>query len=128
MHRTSLLLRLSDSDFERSLSSFRAQCGRVTMLINNAGILPARPFLEFSDGETVRKIFEVNTYSQVSASSPKHLQVRGQSLICSQFWTIFEFLPDMLENGGHIVSMCSVAGVAPATYMVPYCASKHAIR
>ena len=44
----------------------RAQCGRVTMLINNAGILPARPFLEFSDGETVRKIFEVNTYSQVS--------------------------------------------------------------
>ena len=44
---------------------FRAQCGRVTMLINNAGILPARPFLDFSDGETIRKIFEVNTYSQV---------------------------------------------------------------
>ena len=66
MHRTSPLLRLSDSDFEWSLSSFRAQCGRVTMLINNAGILPARPFLEFSDGETLRKIFEVNTYSQVS--------------------------------------------------------------
>lgn len=86
----------------------RAQCGRVTMLINNAGILPARPFLDFSDGETIRKIFEVNTYSQ--------------------FWTVFEFLPDMLENGGHIVSMCSVAGIAAATYMVPYCASKHAIR
>ena len=34
----------------------------------------------------------------------------------------------MLENGGHIVSMCSIAGVAPATYMVPYSASKHAIR
>ena len=34
----------------------------------------------------------------------------------------------MLENGGHIVSMCSVAGIAAATYMVPYCASKHAIR
>ena len=44
---------------------FRSQCGRVTMLINNAGILPARPFLEFSSGETIRKIFEVNTYSQV---------------------------------------------------------------
>jgi len=93
---------------KRAAETTRAQCGRVTMLINNAGILPARPFLEFSDGETLRKIFEVNTYSQ--------------------FWTIFEFLPDMLENGGHIVSMCSAAGVAPATYMVPYCASKHAIR
>ena len=73
------LVRLCDSDFEWSLSFSRAQCGRVTMLINNAGILPARPFLEFSDGETVRKIFEVNTYSQVSASSPKYLQMRGQS-------------------------------------------------
>ena len=81
LHRTSLLLRLSDSDFEWCLSSFRAQCGRVTMLINNAGILPARPFLDFSDGETIRKIFEVNTYSQVSALSPKHLQVRGKSWV-----------------------------------------------
>ena len=105
------------------------------MLINNAGILPARPFLDFSDGETIRKIFEVNTYSQVCALVQAVAVVHKVERILisfwnefSQFWTIFEFLPEMLENGGHIVSMCSVAGIAPATYMVPYCASKHAIR
>jgi len=105
----SLQCDVSDREQVRKAAEItRSQCGRVTMLINNAGILPARPFLEFSSGETIRKIFEVNTYSQ--------------------FWTIFEFLPDMLVNGGHIVSMCSIAGVASATYMVPYSASKHAIR
>ena len=69
--------------------------------------MPAKPFLDF-DAADVRRIHEVNVFSQ--------------------FWTLFEYLPDMLENGGHIVSVCSVAGVTAASFLIPYCASKHAIK
>jgi NAD(P)-dependent dehydrogenase (short-subunit alcohol dehydrogenase family) len=91
-------------------SSFRNECGPVSILINNAGIMPAAPFLDFGEGESIRRIFNVN--------------------VLSQFWMLYEFLPEMLHNGcgGHVVSVCSVAGITGVPYLVPYCSSKHAIR
>lgn len=86
----------SESPFPIWNALFRAQCGRVTMLINNAGILPARPFLDFSDGETIRKIFEVNTYSQVRTPWPfsaKYLQKSNEShLILHWYFAVLDHL------------------------------------
>jgi len=38
--------------------------GQITLLVNNAGIMPAKPFLEFKP-EELNRIFSVNLYSQV---------------------------------------------------------------
>jgi len=69
----------------------REKFGPVTMLINNAGIVSGKPILEISD-QMMKKTLEVNTLG--------HL------------YTIREFLPDMIRlNKGHVVSICSLAGV-----------------
>jgi len=86
----------------------RTQMGEVTLLFNNAGIMPCKPLLAHSEKE-IEKVFAVNVFSQ--------------------FWCIYEFLPRMITlNMGHIVSMSSMAGVTGTPNLVPYCASKFALR
>jgi len=86
----------------------RVQLGEVSMLFNNAGIMPCKPFLHFSPAE-IEKVFSVN--------------------VMSQYWTLMEFLPRMASlRRGHIVSMCSMAGVTGTPNLVPYCSSKFAIK
>ena len=99
----------SRADVARAAKDSRKLAGReITVLINNAGIMPAKPLLDFKP-EEVEKIFAVNVYSQ--------------------FWTLFEYLPGFIErDSGHIVSMCSMAGITGTPYLAPYCASKFAIK
>ena len=74
----------------------------ITILINNAGIMPAKPLLKFTPSE-IERIFQVNVFSQ--------------------FWMLFEFLPDLLTlDHGHVVSMCSVAGITGKRINYIYCA------
>ena len=85
-----------------------SQMGEVTLLFNNAGIMPCKPFLSYSQKE-VEKIFDVNVFSQ--------------------FWTVKEFLPRMINlNKGHIISMSSMAGITGTPNLVPYCSSKFAVK
>jgi len=78
--------------------------GAVTMLINNAGIVTGRHFMECPD-ELMIKTMEVNTISH--------------------FWTLKAFLGDMKQkNHGHIVSIASIAGYGGSPSLVDYCASK----
>jgi len=78
----------------------------VTMLVNNAGVVTGKNFLECSDSLN-ELTMDVNT--------------------SSHFWTIKTFLPEMLKNDhGHIVTISSVAGLAGNPGMVDYCASKYA--
>ena len=80
--------------------------GPITFLVNNAGIMPAKPFLNFRAVD-VEKVFKVNVFSQ--------------------FYTLFEFLPDMILNDhGHVVTMSSTAGIAGTPFLTVYCASKFA--
>lgn len=86
----------------------RAQLGEVSLLFNNAGIMPCKPFLNYSEKE-IEKIFAVNVFSQ--------------------YWTVLEFLPRMISiNKGHIVAMSSMAGITGTPNLVPYCSSKFAVK
>ncbi|KAM3967718.1 17-beta-hydroxysteroid dehydrogenase 13 isoform 1-T1 [Aphomia sociella] len=84
------------------------EVGDVTMLINNAGIMPCQP-LSMTTESAIRGAFEVN--------------------IIAHFWLLQTFLPSMMEkNHGHVVAMSSMAGVVGLRNLVPYCATKFAVR
>lgn len=86
----------------------RLQVGHVSVIVNNAGIMPSRPLWEQKHQE-IRKVFDVN--------------------VMAHFWIFEAFLPQMIEkNRGHLVSISSVAGLIGAANLVPYCASKFAVR
>ena len=80
--------------------------GKITILVNNAGIVGGRDFLELDD-RIIEKTMQVNSIS--------HL------------WTTKAFLPSMLESDhGHIVSIASSAGYFAVPKLSDYCASKAA--
>ncbi|XP_045127033.1 epidermal retinol dehydrogenase 2-like isoform X2 [Portunus trituberculatus] len=84
----------------------KQEVGKVDILINNAGIVTGKNFLEAPD-ELVQKTFDVN--------------------ILSHFWTTKAFLGDMMaSNKGHVVTIASVAGLAGVNKLADYCASKFA--
>jgi len=94
----------------RSLESFAQfveAAGPIDVLINNAGVMPAGPFLAESEA-TTETIFGVN------AAGP----LFGMRLV----------LPGMIERGrGHIVNVASMAGKTEVPGLATYVASKHAV-
>ena len=82
--------------------------GPVDILINNAGIVSAKPLLELDDAANIERTFKINAISH--------------------FWTIKAFLPDMLRRErGHIVTIASMAGITCASgKLMDYAASKYA--
>ncbi|XP_061709311.1 17-beta-hydroxysteroid dehydrogenase 13-like isoform X1 [Cydia pomonella] len=86
----------------------RREVGDVTMLVNNAGIMPCKPLSQHTEKD-IRTMMEVN--------------------VMAHFWMLQNFLPSMMEkNHGHIVAMSSMAGMLGLRNLVPYCASKFAVR
>ena len=83
----------------------KKEVGDVDILINNAGIVTGKKFLECPD-ELMEKTMTVNC--------------------TSHFFTTKAFLPHMLEmDHGHIVTIASIAGVMGTASLADYCASKH---
>jgi all-trans-retinol dehydrogenase (NAD+) len=77
-----------------------------SILINNAGIVSGAEITKLTY-EKVERTFKVNAISH--------------------FYTIKEFLPDMLKaNKGHIVTIASAAGTGGVNKLTDYCASKYA--
>ncbi|XP_052750144.1 epidermal retinol dehydrogenase 2-like isoform X3 [Galleria mellonella] len=84
------------------------EVGIVTVLLNNAGIMPCKPILRQSEKE-IRLMNDINIHGVL--------------------WGIQAFLPNMLErNYGHIISMSSMAGLMGLRNIVPYCGSKFAVK
>lgn len=86
------------------------EVGHVSIIVNNAGIMPTHSFIERSfNAEEIRKLFDVN--------------------VMAHFWILQAFLPHMLsKRRGHIVAISSMAGICGLTNLVPYCATKFAVR
>ncbi|NXN21833.1 RDHE2 dehydrogenase, partial [Nycticryphes semicollaris] len=84
----------------------KKEVGDVSILINNAGIVTGKRFMDSPDS-LMEKSMEVN--------------------IMAHFWTYKAFLPAMIaSNHGHLVSIASAAGLIGASRLADYCASKFA--
>eukprot|EP01090_Pellita_catalonica_P020985 TRINITY_DN7726_c0_g1_i3.p1 TRINITY_DN7726_c0_g1~~TRINITY_DN7726_c0_g1_i3.p1 ORF type:complete len:310 (-),score=49.95 TRINITY_DN7726_c0_g1_i3:59-988(-) len=98
---------LSDKDLiEKQAEVLKAEVGEVDVLVNNAGIVSGKTFLECPDKLMILTM-------QVNA--------------IAHFWTVKAFLPNMIKNNsGHIITLASAAGTCGVAGLADYCASKHA--
>ncbi|NWW84717.1 RDHE2 dehydrogenase, partial [Rhynochetos jubatus] len=93
-------------DVYRVADQVKKEVGDVSILVNNAGIVTGKRFLDCPDS-LVEKTMEVN--------------------IMAHFWTYKAFLPAMIaSNHGHLVSIASSAGLTGVNRLSDYCASKFA--
>ncbi|KAL1115619.1 hypothetical protein AAG570_005909 [Ranatra chinensis] len=98
----------NEEDVQDVVELITKEVGPVTVLVNNAGIMPCRHFMDYKP-EEIQKIFQVNVFAH--------------------FWLLREILPSMIKNNyGHIVALSSMAGVIGLRNLVPYCSSKFAVR
>ncbi|GJQ66112.1 hypothetical protein Trydic_g5780 [Trypoxylus dichotomus] len=82
--------------------------GDITIIVNNAGIMPTHSLLDQTADE-IERTFKVNVFGH--------------------FWVLQAILPSMLKNNnGHIVAISSCAGLVGLENLVPYCASKWAVK
>jgi NAD(P)-dependent dehydrogenase (short-subunit alcohol dehydrogenase family) len=92
---------------ERALAdvaaAVRGAYRRIDVVVANAGIAVGGPFLH-SDAGTFARVIEVNLLGSVA--------------------TARAFLPALVENGGYLLQVASLAALAPAPMMAAYCASK----
>ncbi|RWS25803.1 Short-chain dehydrogenase/reductase family 16C member 6-like protein [Leptotrombidium deliense] len=96
----------SYSAVEEMAKKIGSDVGKVTILVNNAGIVDGTRFVDLTPMQ-IERVFRVNTFSH--------------------FWTCKAFLPSMIDSDvGHVVSICSVAGVSAAPYLSNYVSSKFA--
>ncbi|KGL99480.1 Epidermal retinol dehydrogenase 2, partial [Charadrius vociferus] len=93
-------------DVYRVADQVKKEVGDVSILVNNAGIVTGKRFIDSPDS-LVEKTMEVNTMAH--------------------FWTYKAFLPAMIaSNHGHLVSIASSAGLIGVNRLADYCASKFA--
>lgn len=107
----SVSLRVDVTSREKVLefgSKVLKEVGDISILVNNAGIMPQHEVLKHNEAE-IRKMYEINVFSH--------------------YWMFEAFLPKMMEkNEGHIVATSSIAGLVGLNNLVPYCGSKFAVR
>ena len=84
----------------------KENCSKIDYLFNNAGILIGKLFPRTS-------IKEMDLTMNVNILGVMHITK--------------VFLDDMIEKGGHLIFISSVAGQIGAPFMTDYCTSKHAV-
>ncbi len=94
------------ADCERAVAAAREAHGRVRILVNNAAVGIHKPFAETSD-EDWRATFGTN--------------------LDGAFYLTRAALPDLLNGGGHVFMISSLAGSNPIAGLSAYCASKAAL-
>ncbi|TVL93823.1 SDR family oxidoreductase [Streptomyces sp. SAJ15] len=87
----------------RVAAEVRERFGRVDVVVANAGVAVAGPFLD-SDEAAWRRVVEVNLLGSAT--------------------TARAFLPALLESRGYLLQIASLAALAPTPMMTAYCASK----
>jgi NAD(P)-dependent dehydrogenase (short-subunit alcohol dehydrogenase family) len=96
----------SRTDCDRAVAAAREAHGRVQILVNNAAVGIHKPFAETSDDDW-RATFGTN--------------------LDGVFYLTRAALPDLLNGGGHVFMISSLAGSNPIAGLSAYCASKAAL-
>lgn len=99
----------NEDDCKRIIEETLQKCGRLEVLVNNAGTTKVIPHadLEAASIDVWREIFEVNVFGT---------------------WNIsVAAMPALIESSGNIVNVSSIAGVRPTGSSIPYAASKAAL-
>lgn len=97
----------SKASFAAFLDSVESIGGPLTVLVNNAGIMPVGRLLDEDDAVT-EAIIDIN--------------LRGV------LWGMKLALPGMVARGqGHLVNVASYLGKVPAAGLATYCASKYGV-
>ncbi|WP_441249174.1 SDR family oxidoreductase [Kitasatospora sp. McL0602] len=94
------------TDIEALTATARAiqdRYGRIDTVVANAGIAIGGPLLD-SDPRAFNRVIEVNLLGSVA--------------------TARAFLPALVESGGYLLQIASLAAITPAPLMAAYCASK----
>ncbi|XP_036139911.1 short-chain dehydrogenase/reductase family 16C member 6 isoform X2 [Monomorium pharaonis] len=92
----------------RIAEKVKKEVGDVTILVNNAGIVFVKSFLNQSVDEIAR-VIDVN--------------------VTAHYWTLKAFLPSMIKkNHGHIVALSSMVGLLCGPYSTVYSPSKFAVK
>lgn len=91
---------------EETKNKITTEHGFVEILINNAGVITGKYFIDTTP-EEIEKTMRVNALAGM--------------------WTTKVFLPDMIEqNKGHLINIASAAGMIGVAKMADYSASKFA--
>ncbi|KAI3462665.1 hypothetical protein Pfo_019328 [Paulownia fortunei] len=100
----------SDQSVAKAINFVISQCGKIDILINNAGIGSTGPLAELPL-DVIKKAYEINALGQLRM--------------------VQKVVPHMVaQGGGSIVNIGSVVGKVPTPWAGSYCASKayvHAI-
>lgn len=84
-----------------------AETGAVDVLVNNAGVIAGRPFVDLTEDD-IRRTYEVN--------------------VLAPYRVTRAFLPGMLaRDRGCVVNLASAAGLIGTTRMTDYSGTKHAM-
>ncbi|QEH36114.1 Fatty acyl-CoA reductase [Aquisphaera giovannonii] len=95
-------------DVARMVRLAREACGRIDAVINNAGVIQAGPL-------------EVTTLQDYEDALKTHFW--------APLYTTMEVLPEMrARKSGRIVNISSIGGAVSVPHLVPYSASKFALR
>jgi NAD(P)-dependent dehydrogenase (short-subunit alcohol dehydrogenase family) len=83
-----------------------AHFGRVDVVVANAGVATAGPFLD-SDPDAFDRVIHVNLLGSIA--------------------TARAFLPALIASRGYLLQIASLAAITPAPLMAAYCASKSGV-
>lgn len=97
----------SDASVAAVVETVMDRCGRVDVLVNNAGVGSAGAAEETSVA-LAQRVFDINVFGLIRMTKAVLPIMRAQ-------------------RGGRIVNISSILGFVPAPYMAVYAASKHAI-
>ena len=124
---------------EELANKIQSEVGDVNILVNNAGVLYCRPFVQWTPNQ-IEQVVQTNLMGKTNLlpfksyvpyfGFPYLKLINNISFLNSgQLWMLKTFLPRMIEmDRGIIVSLTSIAGYVGAPNMVPYAASKFAVR
>ncbi|MET0594448.1 MAG: SDR family oxidoreductase [Polyangiaceae bacterium] len=96
------------SDVHHLAAEARAAFDEIDILVNNAGVMEVGPAAEMIEGSYARAM-AVHFWAPLTLMN--------------------EVIPAMrAKRAGHIINISSIGGLVPIPHMLPYCASKFALR